>query len=284
LESLAASESQDNSQHQRAKECRGALFQLAHNNEKPPPPVDDQATEGRGGVMISYSWAQQIQVVTLARKLRERGVSVWLDIWNMKGSTLECMALAVESATVVICTLSQEYKDSPSCRTEAEYAYALRRPIVPVKFDTDYQASGWLGALLGTRLYYDFGDKASSGPTETFDALLRELTSMVKFVPAPAVATAAEPAVATPAVDDMAQWTTQQVIEWLQEAQCVSDGVLEELQRQQVDGAALSELAYARSSSEHAMVAEFLNQLHFETVGEKLRFLRCLRRRGAGGT
>merc|ERR1712054_380678 len=41
------------------------------------------------------------------------------------------------------------------CRTEAEYAYQLRKPVVPIKFE-DYNADGWLGAITGTKLWFSF--------------------------------------------------------------------------------------------------------------------------------
>ena len=45
----------------------------------------------------------------------------------MGGSTLEAMASAVENAAVVLIGLSEKYKLSPNCRTEAEYTFQLRK-------------------------------------------------------------------------------------------------------------------------------------------------------------
>lgn len=91
------------------------------------------------------------------------------------------MALAVEKAAVVLICFSQKYKESPNCRTgeldcimrsylwfpkwhntiislytEAEYTFKLGKSIVPLRMQYRYQADGWLGALLGNKLYFDF--------------------------------------------------------------------------------------------------------------------------------
>ena len=47
---------------------------------------------------------------------------------------------------------------SQACRTEAEYAFQQRKRIVPIIMEVGYKPSGWLGALMGTRLYFDMSD------------------------------------------------------------------------------------------------------------------------------
>ena len=38
--------------------------------------------------------------------------------------------------------------------TEANYAYKLKRPIIPLLMEENYDPDGWLGIILGTKLYY----------------------------------------------------------------------------------------------------------------------------------
>ena len=45
------------------------------------------------------------------------GYTVWVDVEQMGGSTLEAMALAIENARCVLVGLSEKYKLSPNCRT-----------------------------------------------------------------------------------------------------------------------------------------------------------------------
>ncbi|XP_033125652.1 uncharacterized protein LOC117123756 [Anneissia japonica] len=64
------------------------------------------------------------------------------------------MAAAVENSAVVLVAVSQKYKNSNSCRTEATYAYTKKKPIIPLIVESDYIADGWLGALIGTFKYF----------------------------------------------------------------------------------------------------------------------------------
>lgn len=40
--------------------------------------------------------------------------------------------------------------------TEAEYAYQLRKKIIPLMVEPRFQPSGWLGVIVGTKLWMDF--------------------------------------------------------------------------------------------------------------------------------
>eukprot|EP01048_Picozoa_sp_COSAG05_P008674 COSAG05_NODE_673_length_7989_cov_2.973638_1_plen_99_part_00 len=53
-------------------------------------------------------------------------------------------------------TDAQTYKESSNCRLEAQYAYQQQVDIVPLIMEEGYRAKGWLGMLVGVRLYYKF--------------------------------------------------------------------------------------------------------------------------------
>jgi TIR domain len=53
------------------------------------------------------------------------------------------VANAVEQADVVLICYTKKYKESAACRTEAEYAFTLKKPIVPLKMEKDYVPDGW---------------------------------------------------------------------------------------------------------------------------------------------
>lgn len=57
--------------------------------------------------------------------------------------------------------------------TEAEYAYSQKKEIVPLLMQTGYRATGWLGAMIGARLFYDFSGKYD------FDKKFTELYSLL---------------------------------------------------------------------------------------------------------
>ena len=81
---------------------------------------------------------------------------MWIDVEQMTGSTVEAMALAVENAEVVLIGVSRQYKESTNCRLEAQYAMQREVPTIPLMLADGYRADGWLGMLIGTRMWYGF--------------------------------------------------------------------------------------------------------------------------------
>lgn len=83
------------------------------------------------------------------------------------GNTLEAMADAVENAVVVVICFSERYQESPNCRlgqlqkqhkhkcyiSEAEYAWAQNKTIIPVRTEPKYRPTGWLGMMIGTKMW-----------------------------------------------------------------------------------------------------------------------------------
>ncbi|KAK7092888.1 uncharacterized protein [Littorina saxatilis] len=138
-----------------AHHARGALWELFHGQEKVEMSVVDSSVPH---VMISYQWEAQKVMGKVKNTLTQAGFKVWMDVEHMTGSTLEAMALAVERASVVLICMSDKYKASPSCRTESEYIFRLRKDIIPLRLQRGYRPDGWLGILVGSRLYFDFSN------------------------------------------------------------------------------------------------------------------------------
>jgi hypothetical protein len=93
---------------------------------------------------------------------------------KMQGSTVEAMADAVEGAAAMCYGVSRAYKESANCRLEAQYAYQREKDMVPLMVEEGYRADGWLGMLLGTRLYYVlYGSTVSS--EAAFEGKMEEL-------------------------------------------------------------------------------------------------------------
>ncbi|XP_070538017.1 uncharacterized protein [Ptychodera flava] len=201
--------------------------QLESDSSKKDDGQDVQSREKSvGHVMISYQWDVQKTIIKIKDQLKAKGYKVWMDIEQMEGSTLEAMASAVENASVVLICYTQKYKDSPSCRTEAEYTYRLQKPFVPLKIQQNYQPDGWLGILLGTKLYFDFS--SPSKLDQEMPKLVKELgkrglassppplikrQSVIKGVTVTAVGSA-PPEVLVP-VNGTAGWTNSDVNKWL---------------------------------------------------------------------
>ncbi|XP_059157845.1 uncharacterized protein LOC131942130 [Physella acuta] len=127
------------------------------------------STKSQGHVMISYNWGDQAKLIKIRDVLRSHGFKIWMDIDNITGSSLQAMAEAVEKADVILMCMSEKYKNSLNCRSEAEYAFSLHKDIIPLMMQLQYTPDGWLGILRGSKIFYDFSGKYP------FDAKMDEL-------------------------------------------------------------------------------------------------------------
>lgn len=107
-------------------------------------------------IMFSYNHDSKDLVYQICQTLRQAGYRIWLDIDDLHGSSLESMGRAVEQASLIILCMTEKYKTSPNCQSEAEYAHRLDKPLLPILLQSKYRPDGWLGLLLGTRFYVDF--------------------------------------------------------------------------------------------------------------------------------
>ncbi|XP_041356433.1 uncharacterized protein LOC121373745 [Gigantopelta aegis] len=167
LEKLA-----DSSDKEVHKNASGALWILKGEID-PTSERPKSAVKAKSHIFISYSWTDQKQAKEILDRLKAEGYSVWIDIEQMGGSTLEAMAGAIENAAVVLVCMSEKYKQSPNCRTEAEYTFQLRKDYIPLMMQKKYRPDGWLGLILGAKLFFDFSGKY---PFEkSMSGLLKEL-------------------------------------------------------------------------------------------------------------
>ena len=200
------------------KAAAGALWELegktARHSEK-------MASTGNH-VMISYQWDSQEVLVEVKNRLQASGYRVWMDMEQMGGSTLETMAKAVENSSVVLICVSERYKESPNCRSEAEYTYKLGKDIIPLMMQRNYKPDGWLGMLVGTKFWIDFHSKhvIEQGVTK----LVKELGGRGKDVDVtdgpskPVVQAVQADIVATsPSSPGMSAWTNEEVKQWFKE-------------------------------------------------------------------
>ncbi|KAL4613337.1 hypothetical protein GN956_G22622 [Arapaima gigas] len=154
--------------------ARGALW-VIQKQEKEEAKQHTAVTVPCGHIMISYQWNSQKTMLKVNRALQDAGIKVWMDVEQMAGSTLQAMAEAVEKASVVLIGVSAKYKDSPNCRTEAEYTFELRKEIIPLMMEQNYKPDGWLGALLGAKLWIDFSKHCNF--EESIKQLIRDINS-----------------------------------------------------------------------------------------------------------
>jgi hypothetical protein len=86
------------------------------------------------------------------------------------------MASAIENSECVLMCITEKYKQSPNCRLEAEYAVNLNKPIIPLIMQKSYKADGWLGLIMGSKIFVDF---TKYDYQECIKRLLKELTPFI---------------------------------------------------------------------------------------------------------
>jgi hypothetical protein len=152
--------------------AKGILWQLRQTmliDNTIKKPITSNSTQH---IMLSYNHDSKDLVNKISQYLRNAGYRTWLDIDNMHGNTLDCMAHAVEQSSIIIICMSEKYKESPNCKSEAEYAYRLKKSILPILSQSKYKPDGWLGMLLGTKLYIDF---TKSDFQSNYNKLVKEI-------------------------------------------------------------------------------------------------------------
>jgi hypothetical protein len=158
---------------EKARQCAvGAMFEL--EAEKRRAVLTMGSATAIEHIMLSYNWDHQAVIKRVNASLVRRGYTTWIDVEKMQGSTVEAMADAVEGAAAMCYGVSRAYKESANCRLEAQYAYQREKDMVPLMVEEGYRADGWLGMLLGTRLYYVlYGSTVSS--EAAFEGKMEEL-------------------------------------------------------------------------------------------------------------
>ncbi|CAF2757806.1 unnamed protein product [Rotaria sp. Silwood2] len=92
-------------------------------------------------------------------------------------SVLTAMSNAINDSECIILCMSDSYKRSSACQSEASYAYKLKRRMIPLIMRKEFKPDGWLQVLIGSRLYINFGrltfDEACQRLMKEINALKR---------------------------------------------------------------------------------------------------------------
>ena len=143
---------------QRAAE--GLLWKLEKEETEAAKPVLKMMTESAAthkyDIMLSYSHSDK----DLCHRLHDRLVNdhfrVWIDRDHMYGTTMVAMAEAIENSQFVVICMSDSYKQSVYCRSEAHYAFERQCHFIPIVTKQKYRPDGWLGIIVSGKIYIDF--------------------------------------------------------------------------------------------------------------------------------
>ena len=131
------------------KFCQGILWMMEDGSIKTEIDSNKKTSETtEKHIMISYNRESRELCLKIKSELEKMNYKIWIDIENIHGSSLESMALAIENSMCVLMCMTEKYKQSPNCRAEAEYAFNLNKPIIPLIMQKEYQPNGWLGRII----------------------------------------------------------------------------------------------------------------------------------------
>ncbi|CAF0893365.1 unnamed protein product [Rotaria sp. Silwood1] len=140
------------------KAADGVLWKLEKENEFKKQYQEQTTSENtQFDFMISYSWGDKPLVRKIFKYLIEQcHYRVWLDENEMSGSLCQAMAQAIEKSKIILICMSETYKQSETCRNEAEYARDRKKTIIPLKM-REVELDDWLGFIVAGKLYINFG-------------------------------------------------------------------------------------------------------------------------------
>jgi hypothetical protein len=102
--------------------------------------TDSSSNQVKKDVFLSYNHSQQELCLQIQQALEKEGFNVWIDEKCVQGDLLQCIAEGMENAPVFLMLISKQYYESFYCQAEAEYAFELRKKIIPIVMQKDYIA------------------------------------------------------------------------------------------------------------------------------------------------
>ncbi|CAF0891184.1 unnamed protein product [Brachionus calyciflorus] len=126
-------------------------------------------------IMISYNRETRDLCLKIKEELENKGHKIWIDVYDMHGSSLEAMAEAIEKSKCVLLCMTEKYKQSSNCRMEAEYVVQQKKNFIPLIMQKNYMPDGWLGLILGAKIYVNF-------KKYTFEECIRNLSNEIQKV------------------------------------------------------------------------------------------------------
>src|SRR5262245_4797104 len=142
-------------------------------------------------VFVSYSRQDNDKVLALTRKLRDAGVSMWMDVRNIDGAAMwgEEIVNAVANSKVLLLLVSKSAVNSPNVVKEVLLASERRGHILPVDLEPTEIPGSLKYALAGIQhIEYFRGD-----PDEHMKSILRALERIGVAVGSSNAAPAAAP-------------------------------------------------------------------------------------------
>ncbi|KAJ3120799.1 hypothetical protein HK098_004226 [Nowakowskiella sp. JEL0407] len=139
--------------------------------------ISQQITDQEYDVFLSYSWAQQKEVLKIRDALRSRGFTVWIDVdvKIMPGDLwINALMVGIRSSKIIIPCLSQQYEASDNLERELSYAAVSNKKIIPILLDDG--PFSWTELITAGVLYVDFSNVTLS----EFESRMDMLTGVIR--------------------------------------------------------------------------------------------------------
>ena len=129
----------------------------------------------RKHLMISSSPESRDTCLKIKARLEARGYTVWADMNDELGTVdLEAMAKRIEECYFFLVCVSEKYRQNIECQIECQYAYDIKKPIIPLIMQTGYRhVGGWLGAIIASKISVNFSKNS-------FDDNVAKLVLLIK--------------------------------------------------------------------------------------------------------
>ncbi len=116
------------------KTCQNFLWILKSKEKQ----VENLPLIKTSHIMISYNTASRVKCLKIKDELEKLNFKIWIDVNEIHGSSLDSMAQAVEQSQIVLICITEKYRQSVNCQAEAQYAFKLNKPIVPLIMQAGY--------------------------------------------------------------------------------------------------------------------------------------------------
>ena len=164
----------------------------------------------------------------------------------------------------MLVAVSSHYKNSASCRTEAEYTCQLRKPFIPLLVEEAYRPDGWLGMMLGSRLPVRFTDN------HTFEESVARLCEELGRFGVNALSRSVTSEQRTPKNvrscpnNDVSNWTEIDIETWLQDNDMSYDDVKTCLGK--ISGRSLKQMQRMQNTTPQFLYEALSTKLSFNDV------------------
>ncbi|CAF3917666.1 unnamed protein product [Adineta steineri] len=127
-------------------------------------------------VMLSYQWDSQSLIEKVYNLLTLYNIRVWMDVHGgVRSNIYQSMAEGVEGAAIICCFLTRKYQDSINVQRELQFAQTQGKIIVPVRLESGWTESGWLGLITAGLTWINFRNVNDSNLESKVEILIRQL-------------------------------------------------------------------------------------------------------------